>query len=105
MAFDCDLTKGRGLGGCLTTTGGVKYVYFCAYEPAIFNTTLGGTFPTSEITEFDGIPILYRYSMKRGAGSVAEAISASTENGTVFYTETVTVKLHKLSKEDQNELN
>lgn len=98
MALNCDLTKGRGLGGCLTTTGGVKYVYFCAYEPAIF------TIVNSEITDFEGISTLYRYSMKRGAGGLSEAVSASTENGTVFYTPTVTVKLHKLTKEDQNEL-
>ena len=102
--FDCDLTKGRGLGGCLTTTGGVKYVYFCAYEPAIFNASLGGAFPASLITEFDGISTLYRYSLKRGAGGLSEAVAASSENGTVFYTPTVTVKLHKLTKEDQNEL-
>tara|TARA_R110000787_G_scaffold156160_1_gene270035 strand:- start:817 stop:1407 length:591 start_codon:yes stop_codon:yes gene_type:complete len=102
--FKCDLTKGRGLGGCLTTTGGVKYVYFCQYEPAIFNVVAGGAFPGSLVDTIDGIPILYRYSMKRGAGGLSEAVAASAENGTVFYTPTVTVKLHKLTKEDQNEL-
>lgn len=98
MAFDCDLTKGRGLGGCLTTTGGVKYVYFCAYEPATI------THASSVITDIAGVSNLYRYSMKRGAGGLSEAVAASAENGTVFYTPTVTVKLHKLTKEDQNEL-
>tara|TARA_R110000744_G_scaffold86348_1_gene168738 strand:- start:21519 stop:22109 length:591 start_codon:yes stop_codon:yes gene_type:complete len=102
--FDCDLTKGRGLGGCLTTTGGVKYVYFCAYEPAVLNDAQGGAFPNSLIDTIDGITTLFRYSMKRGAGGLTEAVAASAENGTVFYTPTVTVKLHKLTKEDQNEL-
>ena len=102
--FDCDLTKGRGLGGCLTTTGGVKYVYFCAYEPAVLNDAQGGAFPNSLIDTIDGVTTLFRYSMKRGAGGLTEAVAASAENGTVFYTPTVTVKLHKLTKEDQNEL-
>ena len=104
----CELTKGRGLGGCLTTTGGIKAVYFAQYEDIDWDAT---TLASSEMTDLEFVggsggseDELFKYHLKRGAGSLNETVSASTENGTVFYTPSVTIKLHKLSKEDQNEL-
>ncbi len=104
----CELTKGRGLGGCLTTTGGIKAVYFAQYEDIDWDNT---TLASSEMTDLEFVggsggsnDELFKYLLKRGAGSLSETVSASTENGTVFYTPSVTIKLHKLSKEDQNEL-
>ena len=102
----CDLTKGRGLGGCLTTTGGIKAVYLIPYDHIDWPNS---TIANSELTDLEfkasvTTPTAYKYLLKRGAGSLTETISASTENGTVFYTPSVTIKLHKLSKEDQNEL-
>ncbi len=38
------------------------------------------------------------------AGSFNETVTASAENGTVFYEPSVNVKLHKLSVADQNEI-
>ena len=103
--MSCELTKGRGLGGCLTTTGGISAVYLAQYEDIDWDQS---TISSSELTDLEfvsGAPTtLYKYNLKRGAGSLSETISASTENGTVFYTPSVTIKLHKLSKEDQNEL-
>lgn len=98
MATPCDLTRGRGLGGCLTTIGGVKNVYFADFATA----TVGAT--SSEMDTFNGVANVYKYAMRRGAGTYTETINASADNGTVFYTPSTTLKLSKLTKEDQNEL-
>ena len=45
----CDLTRGRGLGGCLTTQGGVKNVYLADFATAVTADT------ASEMTTFDGV--------------------------------------------------
>jgi|TARA_R110000744_G_scaffold378850_1_gene495619 hypothetical protein len=94
----CDLTRGRGLGGCLTTVGGVKNVYFADFGDATTAAT------SSELNQFDGVPNVYKYAMRRGMGTYNETINASAENGTVFYTPEVGLKLSKLTKKDQNEL-
>lgn len=93
----CELTKGRSLS-CRDTVAGVKAIYLCQHEDATL------TIASSEVTDFEGVSTLYKYVLKRGTASVTETINASSENGTVFYTPSVNVKLHKLSKEDQNEL-
>jgi len=98
MPTGCDLTKGRGLGGCLTTIGGVKNVYFADFGTAVTADT------SSELTTFNGVANVYKYAMKRGAGGLSETVNASADAGTVFYTATATLKLNKLTTEDQNEL-
>jgi hypothetical protein len=47
---------------------------------------------------------LYRYILPLGTATVSEAITGSTENGSLFYTPTVTIMLNGLSKEDQNQI-
>ena len=103
----CELTKGRGLGGCLTTTGGISAVYFVQYEAVTTSVaTDSGCWALDDIEQASGESSMkfYKYNLKRGAGSLTETVNASTENGTVFYSPSVTIKLHKLSCEDQNEL-
>jgi len=98
MATGCDLTRGRSLGGCLTTIGGVKNVYFADFATAVTADT------NSLLTTFDGVANVYKYAMRRGAGTYTETINASADNGTVFYTPSTTLKLSKLTVQDQNEL-
>ena len=96
----CELTKGRGLGGCLTTVGGVKAIYLCEFGPAVTDCSAND----SLMDVFTGITDVYRYSMRRGAGSLAETVNASAESGTCFFTPVTTAKLGKLTVQDQNEL-
>ena len=48
--------------------------------------------------------VLYRYTVPRGSTSATDTITGSTENGTLFYTPTVSMILNRLTKEDQNEI-
>ena len=99
------LTKGRGLD-CNRVSGGVKYIYFGVYDQ--FTAPIDGTgivVTNSEITDIEmASNILYRYSVPRGSTTVSETITGSTENGTIFYTPTVSIVLNRLTKEDQNEI-
>jgi len=96
----CNLTKGRQIT-CRDTVGGVKALYFAQHDELTAYTAASG-----EVTDFDlgGSDDVYKYLVKRGTAGVTETINASSENGTVFYTPSVNIKLHKLTKEDQNEI-
>ena len=100
------LTKGRQLD-CSRISGGVKFIYFGVYDQ--FTAPIDGTgilVVNSEVTdiEMDATTGLYRYTVPRGSTTATETITGSTDNGTLFYTPTVSMVLNKLSKEDQNEI-
>jgi hypothetical protein len=99
------LTKGRGLD-CNRTAGGVKAVFFGVYDE--FDdpiSTTGIVQSAGEITDIEmGGNDLYRYILPLGTATVSEAITGSTENGSIFYAPTVTIMLNGLSKEDQNQI-
>jgi hypothetical protein len=99
------LSKGRGLD-CNRISGGVKYIYFGVYDQ--FDAPIDGTgivVVNSEITDIEmGTNTLYRYTVPRGSTTINETITGSTENGTLFYTPTVSMILNRLTKEDQNEI-
>lgn len=101
------LTSGRGLD-CNRVSGGVKYVYFAVFDQ-VLSTTEGTGADKGSITEISmatapSAASLYRYTVPRGSTTASEAITGSTENGTIFYTPTVSMVLNKLTKEDQNEI-
>jgi len=99
------LTKGRGLD-CNRISGGIKYVYFGVYDQfdAPIETT-GIVQSAGEITDIEmGANVLYRYTMPLGTASLSESITGSRENGTIFYTPTLSVILNRLTKEDQNQI-
>tara|TARA_Y100001973_G_C5171436_1_gene319305 strand:+ start:67 stop:633 length:567 start_codon:yes stop_codon:yes gene_type:complete len=93
------LTKGRGLD-CNRVSGGIKFIYFAVYDQV---TSIPQT--NSEITDIEmGSNTLYRYTMPLGVASLTDTITGSRENGTVFYTPSVSIILNKLTKEDQNQI-
>lgn len=99
------LTKGRGLD-CNRISGGIKFVYFGVYDQfdAPIETT-GIVQASGEITDIEmGANVLYRYTMPLGVASLTETIVGSRENGTIYYTPTLSVILNRLTKEDQNQI-
>ena len=99
------LTKGRGLD-CNRISGGIKYVYFGVYDQ--FDApiqTAGIVQSAGEITDIEmGSNVLYRYTMPLGVASLSDTIVGSRENGTIYYTPTLSVILNRLTKEDQNQI-
>ncbi|MAK56915.1 MAG: hypothetical protein CML17_13920 [Pusillimonas sp.] len=107
----CELTKGRQLD-CRDTVGGVKAVYFVQHADASINEAGGGageepasgTISDIDITNSGSGDKLFKYEVTRGTASFTETITGSTENGTVFFDQSVNIKLHKLSIADRNEI-
>ena len=100
------LTKGRGLD-CSRISGGIKNIYFGVYDQFTAPlTTVGIVQANGEISDIEmGTSTgLYRYTTPLGVASLSETITGSKENGTIFYTPTVTVILNRLTKEDQNQI-
>tara|TARA_R110002110_G_scaffold355114_1_gene564782 strand:+ start:56 stop:637 length:582 start_codon:yes stop_codon:yes gene_type:complete len=99
------LTKGRGLD-CNRTSGGIKFVYFGVYDQFTAPIdTVGIVQASGEISVIDMTAGgLYRYTMPLGVASMTETIVGSRENGTIYYTPSVSVILNRLTKEDQNQI-
>ena len=99
------LTKGRGLD-CNRISGGIKFVYFGVYDQftAPIETT-GLPVTAGEVTDLEmGANDLYRYTMPLGVASLTDTIVGSRENGTIYYTPTLSVILNRLTKADQNQI-
>ena len=93
----CALTTGRSLP-CKSAVGGLKTVYFADYG------TLGtATIAAGEITALAGTPTSYQFDIK-GNSSLETAINSSRENGTTFYTQTLSLTLTFLDKATQEEI-
>jgi hypothetical protein len=96
----CNLTKGRNIT-CRDGIGGIKAIYLVQHDELSSYVAASGEVTDLDLGAGDDI---YKYNLKRGTGSVTETVNASSENGTVFYTHSVNVVLHDLTKEDQNEI-
>ena len=94
----CDLVKGYSLG-CRDGIGGIKNVWFGQFDEITLTTS------AFEITDVEmGSASLHKYELKRGVGSVTETVTASSENGTVFWMHSLNLKWNKITKEFQNEI-
>ena len=105
------LTKGRGLQ-CDRFAGGIKYVYFGVYDDFDADANTGEILGTGIVRasgSITGIDMatstgLYRYALPRAESSLTETIVGSTENGTIYYTPQITIKLNALTTADQNQV-
>ena len=97
----CTLTlAGRGVG-CKDALGGIKRVYIGAFTEGMWADIASG-----EVTGLSGTSAInfYTYDMNRGSGSLNQTITASIENGTVFYDQALTANFSKLAEADITEL-
>lgn len=93
------LSIGRALP-CTSSVGGIKAIYAAPFGSLGDLTIVGG-----EVTAIgnDGIVDLYKYDLESSNG-LEQAVTASAENGSVFYEQTLTMTLKKLDLASQNEL-
>ena len=95
----CELSTGFTLD-CKDGIGGIKKIILC-------DTVTSLTLDANEIvTDIVGAIAgdLYTYELPTQTGSFEETINFNRDNGTVFYTQTVNVMLHKLSSAKRKEL-
>jgi hypothetical protein len=96
----CELTAGFLLD-CKDTIGGIKAIYL--QQHADF---LTGVTADSGTEEIDALPTasIYKYICPKHTGGFTEEVASSVENGTIFYTQTVTSTFFKLSAPRRKQL-
>jgi len=98
----CELSTGFGIEACKNGIGGIKQI-------VLVDKTLvtGFTFDANEVVTTIVGPTggdLFTYELPTQTGSFEETINFNRDNGTVFYTQTVNVMMHKLSAAKRLEL-
>ena len=99
--MSCSLTTGYALG-CRDSVGGIKAIYVQAFNATgSVNTNGSGT-----VTGFTGYSAsgFFEYDLTKATSSLTETLTASTENGTLFYAPEITFTINKLQVLVRNEL-
>jgi len=105
----CDLTLGRK-EPCKDSVGGLKNIYFVDYGKLgtvsydSVNTDVVDDLTGSTISAAANSLTAYKYELKGTTNTFEQAVTASRDNGTVFYEQTLNVTLKKLSAADNKEL-
>lgn len=86
----CDISAGRAYP-CKDAIGGIKEILVCAYDDIVFDTPASGA-----VTDITSDTTLYRFVSAKNAGSIAQNIQSSVENGTIFFEQVVTIQMPKL---------
>lgn len=97
----CLLTSGYTLG-CRDNIGGIQEVFIGAYNGDSLTYQLG---TNNIIGTFSGATVsFYTFEQEIETGSYTENGVFSTENGTAFYEQTLTITLHKLDAALRNQI-
>lgn len=96
----CALTQGYTLD-CKDSLGGIKAAWFISHQDVASVTEVEGV--VTAITKDSG-KVFYKYQLVRNTSSVTENVTASVENGTVFYAQELTIILNKLQANTRNEI-
>ena len=98
----CELSTGFTLD-CKDGIGGIKKIVLANWYDNIDFIFDGATEVVNEITSISAGE-LFTYDLPTQTGSFEETINFNRDNGTVFYTQTVNIMLHKLSAPKRLEL-
>ncbi len=112
----CNLTKGYSVD-CKDSIGGLKAVYLC--KEYCSNMRDAATFDGTDVLTMDAggfaswidsagaaisTPTVFRYLLRPGASNLNTTVNSSSENGTTFFTQTLSLTLPKLSTGQTNEI-
>jgi hypothetical protein len=96
--MSCNLTTGR-IVPCRNKSGGIKKVFFANFGDLGAITEAAGL-----ITAFAAAsPDMYEYDV-RGASNLDTTVTSSTENGTTFYTQSLTLQLQYYDRATSEEI-
>lgn len=96
----CALTQGYTLD-CKDSLGGIKALWLINHANVTAVTEASGI--VSAITKAAS-KVFYKYELVKATGSLTETITASVENGTVFYAQELSIVLNKLQANTRNEI-
>src|SRR5210317_2196245 len=105
MPLTCGTLSGRSID-CTDVVGGLKAIYFAS----TFQDLLAAAVVDESSGILDTIPAddgsatgnynVYKYELRPELSSMTINISADTNNGTVFYEQTLSLMFHKLAATD-----
>ena len=105
----CDLTRGRKID-CKDSIGGLKAIYICkAYSDNISATA---TINTTEMTTAGfaswsccgGTVEVFKYNLVANLSSLTVTTNSDNANGTLFFTQALSITLQKIDHDMTNEL-
>jgi hypothetical protein len=101
--MSCNLTLGR-LEPCKDKVGGLRAVYFINYSPLAVTRANSGEDTITDFTLADGSTdaVALKYDL-RGTSSFEQSVTASRENGTAFFEQTLNLTLKGLTTQTHKE--
>lgn len=96
----CALTQGYTLD-CRDSLGGITEVYFIESKNVTSVTQASGVI-TAVVKQ--ATKVFRKYELVPGTSSLTENITASVQNGTVFYAQELSIILNKLQTNTRNEI-
>jgi hypothetical protein len=98
----CYITSGEELG-CSDSIGGIKKVYIVGGGGEVTGYTYNAAGAITGATSTTGTT-LYGFELKRGVSSLTQTLNKSYENGTVFFTQELTISLYKYDTAKRDKL-
>lgn len=103
--MSCYISSGVNLG-CSDGIGGIKTIYVLgatgATEPSVSSVSVTGS--TGPITGITGSGTWFQFELKRNTSSLAQNVTKSFENGTIFFEQVLTAVLYKYDQDKRNQL-
>lgn len=96
----CALTQGYTLD-CKDSLGGLKSVYFIEKGNVASVTETAGVVTAISLAVGK---VFYKYDLVKETSSFTETVTASVQNGTIFYAQELSVILNKLQANTRNEI-
>ena len=94
----CDITSGFTLG-CRDNTGGVKNIYILSGSVTSVTDASEGL-----ISEISGSGTFYKFELFRQTSDFTETITATPENGTIVYDQSLNAVFFKLQSSTRNQV-
>lgn len=103
--MSCYISSGVALG-CSDGIGGIKTIYVLGATgstvPEVSAVSISGT--DGPITGITGAGTWFQFELKRNTSSLAQNVTKSFENGTIYYEQVLTAVLYKYDQEKRNQL-
>lgn len=100
--MSCYISAGNTLDSCSVGVGGILEVWIAA-DGLLTGYTYDADDQVTGITSSSGTT-LYHFELKRGLSSLTQTINKSFENGTLFFTQELTIVMHKMSAAKRNQM-
>jgi hypothetical protein len=103
--MSCYISSGVALG-CSDGIGGIKSIWVLGSTgstiPDVTSVQITGT--TGPITGITGAGTWFNFELKRNTSSLAQNVTKSFENGTIFFEQVLTAVLYKYDQDKRNQL-